>query len=62
MASSFESVYRSEQGVAEIEKIYNFLMGLIIKNKYEANAAETSESASEYFKYYGAYTKTDFPR
>src|SRR5574344_1811267 len=59
MASSFESVYRSEQGAAEIEKIYNFLMGLIIKNKYEANAAETSEYESENFKYYGAYTKTD---
>ena len=56
---SFESVYRSKQGAIEINKITDFLMGLVIKNKYEADAAETSESLSNYYKYYGAYTKTD---
>ena len=56
---SFERKYRSEQGAAEINKIYDFLMGLIIKNNYEANAAATSESLSEYFNYYNAYSNLD---
>lgn len=56
---SFESVYRSKTGAGEIEKITNFLMGLVIKNNYEANDKETSLSLGEYYKYYGAYTKTD---
>ena len=43
---SFESVYRSKQGAIEINKITDFLMGLVIKNKYEADTAETSESLS----------------
>lgn len=56
---SFESKYRSENGADEFNKISNFLSGLIIKNNYEANAAATSESIAEYFKYYGAYSKID---
>ena len=56
---SFESVYRSRQGVGEITKISDFIGSLVIKNQYEANKAETSESLYEYIKYHGAYTKTD---
>lgn len=56
---SFESVYRSREGTREIIKIADFLGSLIIKNKYEAELYETTESASEYFKYQGAYTKHD---
>ena len=56
---SFENVYRSETGAAEIEKIADFIGSLVIKNKYEANRKETSESIANYYAYYGAYTKTD---
>ena len=56
---SFENVYRSETGAAEIEKITDFIGNLVIKNKYEANRKETSESIANYYAYYGAYTKTD---
>lgn len=56
---SFESVYRSKQGAKEIEKIANFIGSLVIKNEYEARRSETTESLSEYYKYHGAYTKTD---
>lgn len=56
---SFENVYRSETGAAEIEKISNFIGSLVIKNNYEAKRGETSESLSNYYGYYGAYTKTD---
>ena len=47
---SFESNYRARQGAREINKIYDFISNLVIKNNYEANAAATSESISEYFK------------
>ena len=56
---SFENIHRSETGAAEIEKIANFIGSLVIKNKYEANRGETSESMANYYGYYGAYTKTD---
>ena len=56
---SFENVYRSETGAAEIEKLSNFIGSLVIKNKYEANRSETAESIANYYAYYGAYTKTD---
>jgi len=56
---SFENVYRSETGAAEIEKVANFIGSLVIKNKYEANRGETAESIANYYAYYGAYTKTD---
>lgn len=56
---SFENVYRSKEGTREIEKIASFIGSLVIKNQYEADYAETSESASEYYKYLGAYTKMD---
>ena len=56
---SFESVYRSRQGAKEIEKLSSFIGSMVIKNKYEAEKFETSESLSEYIKYHGAYTKTD---
>ena len=46
---SFENVYRSETGAAEIEKISNFIGSLVIKNKYEANRSETSESLANYY-------------
>ena len=56
---SFESVYRTKSGTTEINKIANFIGSLVIKNNYEAEKGETSESLSEYIKYHGAYTKTD---
>lgn len=56
---SFENVYRSREGTREITKIANFIGKLVIKNEYEAKAYETTESVSEYYKYYGAYTKHD---
>lgn len=56
---SFESVYRSREGTREIQKIADFIGKLVIKNQYEAEAYETTESVSEYYKYYGAYTKHD---
>ncbi|MDE7099692.1 MAG: hypothetical protein K2N99_00535, partial [Malacoplasma sp.] len=56
---SFESVYRSKQGVREIEKVAGFIGSLVIKNEYEAQRDETTESLSEYIKYHGAYTNTD---
>lgn len=56
---SFENVYRSREGTREITKLANFLGKLIIKNEYEAKANETTESVTEYYKYYGAYTKQD---
>lgn len=56
---SFENVYRSREGTREITKIANFIGKLVIKNEYEAKACETTESVSEYYKYYGAYTKHD---
>ena len=56
---SFENVYRSREGVREINKIADFVLGLVIKNEYEANSAETTESIGEYYKYYSAYTRTD---
>ena len=56
---SFESVYRSREGTREIQKIADFIGKLVIKNRYEAEAYETTESVSEYYKYYGAYTKHD---
>ena len=56
---SFENVYRSREGTREINKITNFVTSLVIKNNYEANAAETSESVGNYYEYFGAYTKTD---
>lgn len=56
---SFESVYRSRQGVIELTKVADFMGSLVIKNEYEARKAETSESLYEYIKYHGAYTATD---
>ena len=56
---SFESNYRARQGAREINKIYDFISNLVIKNNYEANAAATSESISEYFKYNCAYSRID---
>lgn len=56
---SFESVYRSRQGVIELTKVADFIGSLVIKNEYEARKAETSESLYEYIKYHGAYTATD---
>ena len=56
---SFESVYRSREGTREINKISNFIGQLVIKNEYEAKAAETTNSVTEYYKYSGAYTKHD---
>ena len=49
---SFESVYRSREGTREIQKIADFIGKLVIKNQYEAEAYETTESVSEYYKYY----------
>ena len=56
---SFESNYRARQGAREINKIYDFISNLVIKNNYEANAAATSESISEYFKYNCASSRID---
>lgn len=56
---SFESVYRSREGTREIQKIASFIGKLVIKNQYEAEIYETTESVSEYYKYYGAYTRHD---
>lgn len=56
---SFENVYRSREGTREITKIASFIGQLIIKNEYESKANETTESITEYYKYYGAYTKHD---
>lgn len=56
---SFEAVYRSREGAREITKIANFIGSLVIKNEYEAQRYETSESLSSYIKYHGAYTSTD---
>lgn len=56
---SFENVYRSREGTREINKIADFVLSLVIKNNYEASAAETSDSVGNYYSYFGAYTKTD---
>ena len=56
---SFEAVYRSRQGAREITKIADFIGSLVIKNEYEAQRYETSESLSSYIQYHGAYTGTD---
>ena len=56
---SFESVYRSKTGVTELNKVASMIGSLVIKNQYEAQLYETSESLSNYIKYHGAYTKTD---
>lgn len=56
---SFESVYRSKQGAKEIEKVADFIGSLVIKNEYEARRSETTDSLSNYYTYYGAYTNTD---
>lgn len=56
---SFENVYRSREGVREIEKIANFIGKLVIKNEYEANLYETTSSLDSYHKYYLAYSKND---
>lgn len=56
---SFESVYRSKNGAIEIDKVTTMIGSLVIKNEYEAQVYETSESLSNYILYHGAYTKTD---
>jgi hypothetical protein len=56
---SFESVYRSKNGATELTKVANMIGSLVIKNEYEAQVNETSESLSNYIEYHGAYTRTD---
>lgn len=56
---SFESVYRSKTGVTELNKVATMIGSLVIKNQYEAQLYETSQSLSNYIKYHGAYTQTD---
>ena len=56
---SFEKIYLSRRGTEEINKITDFLMNLVIKNEYEARKFETAESITDYYKFHGAYTKTD---
>ena len=48
---SFESVYRSKTGVTELNKVATMIGSLVIKNQYEAQLYETSQSLSNYIKY-----------
>ena len=57
---SFESVYNTSYGTIEVNKICNFIKSLSIKNQYDADLYETTESKSNYENnYYRPYLRLD---
>ena len=57
---SFESVYNTSYGTIEVQKIASFIKSLSIKNQYDADKYETTESESNYHKnFFMPYFKLD---